>query len=283
MATTTGMATRAGMASMGRAAKSASMGAAWMCVWALWRREIRRFFRRPSRIAGALGQPLIFWAVIGSGMTETFSLPGIDASVSYSEYFFPGVVAMILVFASIFSSVGLIEDRKEGFLRSVLVGPAPRLSVVLGKCLGSTSIALLQACLFMALAPLAGFSWGSIHVPALFAAAFLSAFGLSAVGFAVAWRLNHLQAFHAIQMTLLVPLWVISGAMFPAVGRAGWEWAMHLNPVAHGVMAMRHAFYGGVSPAVWDLSFSYLESSLVLVGFAALALGMAWRVCERYR
>src|SRR5215472_4437870 len=118
-------------------------------------REIVRFFRQRSRVIGALAQPVVFWIVLGFGFGGSFRLRGAEG-VGYWQFFFPGVVSMILLFSAIFATITLIEDRREGFLQCVLAGPGSRLSVVVGKSLGSTVIALLQACLFLLLAPLAG-------------------------------------------------------------------------------------------------------------------------------
>ena len=104
-------------------------------VRVLWRRDLMRFFRQPSRIIGALGQPVLFWIVLGSGLAATFRVPGVD--VGYLEFFFPGVIAMVLLFASIFAAVSVIEDRHQGFLQMVMAGPGSRASLVFGKCLGS--------------------------------------------------------------------------------------------------------------------------------------------------
>jgi daunorubicin resistance ABC transporter membrane protein len=189
----------------------------------LARRDLVRFFRQPSRLIGALGQPVIFWLVIGSGFGETFRMPGAD--VPYLAYFFPGVVLMVVLFASIFTTASVIEDRHRGFLQSVLAAPGSRGALVVGKTLGSAAVALTQALLFLALAPLAGFPYASVHWPLLLAALALAAIALAGLGFAVAWGIDNVQGYHAIQMTLLVPLWVVSGAMFPphpARARSPW-------------------------------------------------------------
>src|SRR6266545_7632391 len=117
-------------------------------TFVLWRRDLMRFAREKSRVVGALVQPLIFWLVIGSGMAKTFRLPGAQ-SVGYLEYFFPGVILMVVLFTSIFATMSLIEDRHQGFLQAVLVGPGSRVALVLGKCLGATTIAVLQATMFL--------------------------------------------------------------------------------------------------------------------------------------
>lgn len=239
---------------------------------ALWRRDCLRFFRQPSRLIGALGQPVIFWGVIGSGFASTFVLPGSD--VGYQAYFYPGVIMMVALFSSIFASVSVIEDRHQGFLLAVLAAPGPRLALVLGKCLGSATVAATQIALFLLLAPLAGFAWPSIAWPALLVALTLSCVGLSALGFAAAWWLDNVQAYHAVQMTLLVPLWVVSGAMFPAPRTGVMAVVSHYNPLSYAVSATRHALHGGVAPAA-TVQASPLGATLVLVAFALASLLVA--------
>ena len=246
----------------------------------LWRRDLKRFWRQPTRIVGALGQPIIFWAVIGSGMGATFKLAGSD--MSYLEYFYPGVIMMVALFASIFASVSVIEDRHQGFLQAVLAGPGSRLALVCGKSLGSASVAMAQIGIFMALAPLAGFELGAVHWPLLLATLAASTLALSALGFAVAWWLDNVQAYHAIQMTFLVPLWVISGAMFPSTGGpAAFAWGMAFNPVAYAVAAVRHALYGGQAPAGTVICASAPLALAVVLAFAACTLALATLACRR--
>ncbi len=244
----------------------------------LARRDLVRFFRQPSRLVGALGQPVIFWLVIGGGFAGTFRMPGSD--VPYLAYFYPGVVLMVVLFASIFTTASVIEDRHRGFLQSVQAGPGSRAALVVGKSLGSASVALTQAGLFLVLAPAAGFAWASIDWPVLLGALALSAVALSALGFAVAWGLDHVQGYHAIQMTVLVPLWVLSGAMFPAPqGHPALAAALRANPLAHAVSAARRALAGASAPGVLpgsaarDLAFCAL--------FAASALALALLAARR--
>jgi ABC-2 type transport system permease protein len=244
----------------------------------LWWRDLVRFFRQPSRLAGALGQPIIFWLVIGSGMAATFRMPG--ASVGYLQFFYPGVVLMVVLFAAIFTTVSVIEDRHQGFLQAVLAGPGSRGALVAGKALGSASVALTQAALFLALAPAAGFSLLSVNWPLLLAALGLAALGLAALGFAVAWAVDNVQGYHAIQMTLLVPLWVVSGAMFPpSADHPGFAAVMRANPVAYAVSAARRALGGPLAPGT--LPGSAARDLVVLAAFAAAALGLAVLAARR--
>jgi len=251
-------------------------------ITVLWRRDLLRFLRQPSRLVGALGQPVIFWGVLGSGMASTFHLPG--SPVGYMEYFYPGVILMVVVFASIFSTVSVIEDRHQGFLLPVLVAPGSRAALVLGKSLGAASVALIQAALFLALAPWAGFPLAGIDWPMLIGSLALTAFGLTALGFAIAWWLDNLQAYHAIQMTLLVPLWIVSGAMFPQRSPA-FAAVMRWNPLSYSVGLARIALYrGGLPEGVAALvPAGPAVSFVVLAAFALVSVVAAVAICVRRR
>lgn len=251
----------------------------WAAIQVLWLQEMKRFFRQPSRIIGALGQPLIFWLVIGSGFSGAFHL--VDLDLDYRTFFFPGVVTMILVFASIFQTVSVIEDRRGGFLQAVLVSPASRGAIVLGKCVAASSVALLQAGLFLLLSPLAGVDLASINLPLLLSVLVCGSLGLSAMGFVMAWVFDNIQSYHAVQMTLLLPLWGLSGALFPAPAEASvFSWIMALNPVAYLVSALRRSLYAHTPDALTLLSHGAWDL-LVVFGFAAVALSAAVFVCHR--
>jgi daunorubicin resistance ABC transporter membrane protein len=244
-------------------------------VGVLWRRDLTRFFRQPSRLVGALGQPVIFWLVIGAGMSGTFryGVPG-AAGPGYLAFFYPGVVLMVVLFASIFTTLSVIEDRHQGFLQSVLAGPGSRTALVVGKALGSASVALSQAALFLLLAPFAGFPFRAICWPLLLAALLLAALALAAVGFAVAWAVDSPQGYHAIQMSLLTPLWVLSGAMFPVpTDRPALAAVMRLNPISYAVSAVRRALGGPNAPGA--LPGSEGRDLAVCAAFAAAAMALA--------
>jgi daunorubicin resistance ABC transporter membrane protein len=247
----------------------------------LWRRDLTRFVREKSRIAGALIQPLIFWLVIGSGMAGTFRLPGAE-HVGYLEYFYPGVILMVVLFTSIFATMSVIEDRHAGFLQAVLAGPGSRTALVLGKCLGATTIALVQSALFLALAPVAGFPLGQIAWPALLAALALASLGLAALGFAVAWWLDSTQGYHVVMSLFLLPMWILSGAVFPpARGPAFMAALMKVNPMSYATAAVRRALYGGVVPAGTVVSGASLTIEILVLGaFALFGLLLAARACN---
>ena len=212
-----------------------------LATYALWRRDVIRFYRQRSRVVGALGTPVVFWVLLGSGLGSSFSVGSLGVPAGgYLEYFYPGTLALIVLFTAIFSTISVIEDRHEGFLQGVMVAPVPRIAIVLGKLLGGTTMALLQAALFLALAPLANahVSWSSLPLLAVVLATL--AFALTGLGFILAWMLDSTQGFHAVMNLLLFPMWLLSGAVFPPTGAAGWIQAiMAINPMTYGVSALR--------------------------------------------
>jgi ABC-2 type transport system permease protein len=203
-----------------------------LAAWTLCRRDVVRFLRQRSRIVGVLGTPLIFWALIGSGF-------------NYMKYLFPGTLVQILLFASIFSTISIIQDRQHGFLQGVLVAPVSRGAIVLGKVFGGMAIALVQGALFLLLGPLVGIrasfpGW----IAALGVMAAVS-FGLTALGVMLAWRFQSVQGFHGVMNLLLFPMWLLSGAVFPPQNAAGWvRTVMVANPLTYGVDALRQVLTG---------------------------------------
>lgn len=213
----------------------------------LCRRELVRFLRQRHRIVGALATPIVFWLLIGAGMGRSFQMPGATAggpaTGGYMAYFFPGTVVMILLFTAIFSTISIIEDRREGFLQSVLVAPISPMVIVLGKLLGGTALALGQGLLFLALSPLIGFHYTPLSLLLAILVMAVMSFALTGLGFCIAWRMSSTQGFHAIMNLFLMPMWFLSGALFPAEGVtwAGLRWAIRLNPLSYGLAGLRRA------------------------------------------
>jgi ABC-2 type transport system permease protein len=242
-----------------------------LATYTLWLRDILRFHRQRGRLAGALGTPLVFWALLGSGFGRSFS-GGAQPGGGYLEYFFPGTLALIVLFTAIFSAMSVIDDRQEGFLQGVLASPAPRASIVLGKVLGGATIATGQASLVLALAPFAGIPLTWARVPLAVLVIVLIAVGVTALGFVIAWRFDTTQGFHAVVNLLLMPLWILSGAVFPAAGAAAWlRVLMAVNPLSYGVSALQWAVLGHSAGPALGVSLA------VAAGFAAslLAAGVA--------
>ena len=222
----------------------------WLPTWSLFAREVLRFVRQRNRVIGSLGTPLLIWVLLGSGIGESMRPPGLGQGMGYLTYFFPGTLMLVVLFTAIFSSFSVIQDRNEGFLQGVLVAPVPRLAIVLGKVMGGTVLGFGQGMLLLLLAPLAGISLGWEAVLGAAAAIFLSALGLSALGFLMAWRMDSVQGFHAVMNLLLMPMWLMSGALFPASGASPWlRWAMVANPLTYGMDALRGALHSGAERA----------------------------------
>jgi daunorubicin resistance ABC transporter membrane protein len=226
-------------------------------------RDLLRFFRQRSRVMGALVQPLIFWLVIGSGLQGSFK-------GDYIQYFYPGIVMLVVLFTSIFTTMSVIEDRHKGFLQAVLVAPASRTALVLGKTGGGVAIAMAQALVFLLLSPLAGYDVHVVDWPLLAGVLLLTSIGLSSLGFAIAWWLDSTQGYHVVMSVLLIPLWILSGAMFPLSGAARWiGFLMRINPMAYCVSGIRSALAGNF--AAFDLA--------VVAAFAVAATAVAvWKV-----
>lgn len=216
----------------------------WLAVGTLWWRELVRFYRYRSRVVGALGTPLVFWLLLGAGIGDSFHPAGSGGGARYLEYFFPGTVLLILLFTSIFCMMSVIEDRREGFLQSVLVAPMSPAGLVLGKILGGATLAALQGLVFVLLAPAVGLPLGLTQLLFLAGLLFLVSLGLTALGLVVAWKLDSAQGFHAVVNLFLIPMWLLSGALFPAGGASEWiRWLMRLNPLTYAMAALRQACY----------------------------------------
>jgi ABC-2 type transport system permease protein len=217
----------------------------WLAAGTLARRELVRFFRQRNRVIGAVGQPILFWLLFGAGFGTSFRMPAAGeaavAAVGYREYFFPGTMSLILLFTAIFTTISIIEDRREGFLQSVLVAPIPRWSMVAGKLLGGSAIALVQALVFFLLGLTLNLDYSLAMIAGVVVFSFLSALALTALGFLIAWRTDSTQGFHAVMSLFLLPMWLLSGAFFPG---EGWlRYVMVVNPMTYMTAGLRHLFY----------------------------------------
>jgi ABC-2 type transport system permease protein len=260
-------------------------------VQALTKRELTRFLRQRTRIIGAVGQPVIFWILFGAGLRSSFTPPSwaasLEHSVTYQEYFLPGVAALIVLFTAIFSTISIIEDRREGFLQGVLAAPVSRLSIVLSKLFAGTILAILQAGLFLLIGPMLAWiglgadievSWSiaRIFMAALFL--MLIAAELTALGFIIAWPMNSTQGFHAIMSIFLMPMWLVSGAFFPG-GESGWLfWLIRINPLTYGVAGLRRLLYEQTLPVTPELpSMSVCVAVTATLVLTLISAGMVSR------
>jgi ABC-2 type transport system permease protein len=241
-----------------------------LAVLALWRREIVRFLRDRSRVFSSIGQPVVFWVLFAGALHGSFRPGGLQ----YGSYFFVGALAMVVLFTAIFSTITVIEDRKEGFLQSVLVAPVPRFAIALGKVLGATTLALGHGVVFALLAPLAGVPIGPMQALMTFLVLALLAFALTAMGVALAWRMESTAGYHGVMMVVFMPMLLLSGAFFPLEGAHPiMKWLMIVDPLTYGVAALRWAVFGS-GEATAALPGPWL-SIAITAAFAALTFALA--------
>ena len=220
----------------------------------LWQRELVRFWRQKSRVLGVVASPLVFWLLMGYGSNDL-------------ARFYAGALVLTVMFSAIFSTISIIEDRREGFLLSMMVSPAPRLSMVLGKILGAATLAWIQGLIFLAFAPLAGVHVGVEQVLLAAGAIFLVSFTLTGLGFVIAWKMDSTAGFHAIMNLLLVPMWMVSGSLFPMATAQGVIRAiMWVNPLTYSISLLNGLL------GLPNASPGPLASAAVTAGFGMVLL-----------
>lgn len=263
--------------------QSISAGSTWGAAWMLARREWIRFFRQRNRVTAAILQPLLFWLLFGTGMQGSFQAAG---DLNFLEFFLPGTVALIVLFTAIFATISVIEDRREGFMQSVLVAPVGRLPVLLGKVIGGSAIAWVQAVFFLSLVYLFGTAPIGLTVIPLLILLAVIAIGMCSLGMIVAWPMDSTQGFHAIMMLGLMPMWLLSGSFFPIPalesGATMGQWIlgglMRANPLSYAMAEMRRLLY----PAADYASTGFAPDSWIcwtVTVIAAIATTLlAWKL-----
>ncbi len=245
----------------------------------LWERDIVRFFRDKPRVIGGLVPPIVFWLLIGSGLGTALRVPGAPEGLSFLQYFYAGTLVLIVLFTSIFATISIIEDRREGFLQSVLVAPVSRLSIVLGKVLGSATVGLAQGLAFLLLAGPAGLHPGLEGYALAVAVLALASVGLTGLGFCIAWVLDSSQGFHSVMNLFLIPMWMLSGALFPASTAPRFLRAViAVNPTAYAVTGLQRALLPSV---VADGAASTGACLAILAAFAAIMIAASVFVASR--
>jgi len=207
----------------------------------VWRREIIRFRRNRTRMITAPVQPLLFLLVLGTGLS---SFAGRSKAVDFKTFMYPGVIAMSVLFTAIFSAVSIVWDREFGFMREMLVAPIHRSSLVIGKCLGGATVATFQGCFMLVLAGLAHVPYNPVLFAILIAEMALLAFTLTALGTMVASRMTQVESFQVVMQLFVLPLFFLSGAMFPLTGLPIWLMVLtKVDPLSYAVDPMRRAVF----------------------------------------
>jgi ABC-2 type transport system permease protein len=238
-------------------------------VYILWLREVKRYLRSRPQILASLGQPLLYLLALGFGLGPVFQQSG---QGSYLQFIAPGVVGMAILFMSIFSGIGLLWDRQFGFLKETLVAPVPRLHIMAGRTLGGATIALMQGALVLAVCLAAGFrphDLAAVPLALLFMA--LIAIVFAALGTAIGSTLRDMQGFQLIMNFLVMPIFFLSGALFPLSNLpAALALATRLDPLSYGIDGLRGALIG-------QSQFGVLTNLSVLGAVASVFLVLgAW-------
>ena len=236
-------------------------------IYIMWLRQMKRYVRSRARVVASLAQPLLYLLAMGYGLGPIFQRAGMG---SYRDFITPGLIAMTLLFTSVFSGIELIMDRQFGFLKETLVAPVPRLWIILGRILGGATIAFLQGLIFLCVCLMAGFRWhnlGALPVAFLFMA--LIGIVFSALGSAIGSALSDAQGFQFVIGFLIMPLFFLSGAMFPLDNLPkALAFLTRMDPLSYGVDGLRHCLNG-------TAHFGLATDLLVLFAVAALLLALS--------
>lgn len=216
---------------------------ALMVIYTIWLREFKIFTREKARVVAGAGQPLIYLAILGNGLAAGTRLNA-TGHIDYLKYMYPGVIGMSILFTSIFSALSIIWDREFGFLKEVLVAPVPRWGVAVGKSLGGATVAMVQSVILIVIAPLLGISLSVTMVLELLLLALLMSFAVTSLGVVIASRMESMQSFQMVMNFLIMPLYFLSGAMFPMVSAPRWmKMLMTVDPISYGVDAIRNVVF----------------------------------------
>lgn len=236
----------------------------------LAKRELLRLTRQPSRLIATIGTPLMLWVFFASGFAGSFEPAGADG-LSYAAFFLPGAATLAVLFSSIFAAMSLIQDRSEGFLQAALVSPAPRSSIALAKAAGATAVALIQSVVLLAPAPFVGLEPAIGGYLLAAAGLALTAAAVTSLGLALAWIVDSSEGFHGVMNALLMPMWLLSGALFPVGSAAPWLAALaSVNPLTWCTTAVRASLLGAPFPTLhWVGAVCFAAAS---IGFAATVM-----------
>ena len=255
----------------------------------VWRRELIRFRTDRLRAVTSLVQPVLFLFVLGTGLSR-LAARGLPVGVDFRTFIYPGVLAMSVLFTAIFSAASIVWDREFGFLREMLVAPVRRWAIVVGKTLGGATVATFQGLIFLALAGVAHVPYNPVLLLTLVAELLLLSFTLTAFGVMMAARIKQIQAFMALTQLFVLPLFFLSGALYPLSGLPAWLTVLtRIDPLTYIVDPMRaavfshlsvsplavHALSRGVTWFGWVVPLGLSLTMVALMGLAMLAVAIA--------
>lgn len=238
------------------------MRISFSAIYTIWLREMKKFVRAKSRFIVSLMTPFFFLAFLGFGLDNNFVFPGLPAGMGYLDFLAPGIVAMVLLFSSMFAGISVIWDKQFGFLKEIMVAPVSRTSIVLGRILGGMSTGVIQGIAILLLSILLGFK--AVSMPGLLLSLIfivLISTAFVSVGLAFASRMEDMQGFQLIMNLFIMPVFLLSGALFPLDNLPAWLAGLsYINPLTYGVDGLRGLLIG-VS------HFPLIADFIVLFGF----------------
>jgi ABC-2 type transport system permease protein len=255
-------------------------------IGVVWHRELLRFARNRLRMVTSLVQPLLFLFILGSGLSNMLHSSG---NVNFKTFMFPGIIAMTVFFTALSSALSIVWDREFGFMREMLVAPVHRGSIVLGKCAGGATVATLQGIVILALAGVVGVPYSGGLLLILVGEMVLMAVSLTALGLLLASRMQRVESFMAVMNFVMLPMFFLSGAIFPSKGLPSWlsvvtkfdPLTYAVDPVrravfahVHGSAAVKQSLSAGVKWGHWTLPIGFELFLIAAIGAVMLALAM---------
>jgi ABC-2 type transport system permease protein len=214
----------------------------WSTIYIIWLRDLIRYVRQRSRLYSSIARPILWLFILGSGLRPSF---GAIQGFNYTQFIFPGIIAMALIFTAIQSAISVIWDREFGFLKEILVAPVPRTAVALGKAFAGSTLSVIQGTLILIFAPLVRIPIAWYTILLLIPAMFLISFALVGIGIIIASRMTSFEGFGTIMNFLVMPMFFLSGAMFPVSGLPSWlKVIVYINPLTYGVDLLRNIVLG---------------------------------------
>ena len=258
-------------------------------IYIIWYRDVLRYWRDRWRLVASLAQPLLFLVVFGSGLSSSLGGAfGRGSGLSYIQFIYPGIIGMSILFTAIFGAMSIVWDREFGFLKEVLVAPIDRWAVAIGKALGGTTQAMIQGLILLVLAPFVGVKLSLLTLVELLPLAAVFAFGLASFGVAIASMMKSLQGFQVVMNFLLMPIFFLSGALFPLTNLPGWmTWLTRADSASYGIDPIRRVVLSssGASSAygltIGGHILSIPTEAGIMFAFGAVMLGVAVVMFQR--
>ena len=255
-------------------------------IYIVWWRDVIRFWRDRARLVASLAQPLLYLVIFGSGLSSALG-GGVAAAggVSYTQFIYPGIISMSVLFSAIFGGMSIVWDREFGFMKELLVAPIERTAVAIGKTFGSATQSLVQAVILLVLAPFVGVTFTVASFFELLGLMIVLAFGLSAFGVAIGSRMKSMQGFQMVMNFLMMPMFFLSGALFPLVGLPLWMTVLtRLDPASYGIDPIRRTVLGPAAErtamTIGDQVVPIGVEALVVIVFGLVMLAFAARAFQ---